>query len=91
MDCPIAYATLMPVVSNHPKAPEYRVIVEMADGTEWSTGVWPKTQRDGTPITYRDQPVLGGKKWESGNSGQKRNPPPQQTREPDIDADDLNF
>lgn len=34
--------------SDNPKAPQYNVVVEMADGSKWRGGLWEATSKAGT-------------------------------------------
>lgn len=35
-------------VSDNPKAPQFNVVIEMADGTNWRGGLWEATSKAGT-------------------------------------------
>jgi uncharacterized protein (DUF736 family) len=55
--------------SNNDKAPQFNVVVEMADGTKWRGGLWEATSKAGTKY------LRGSLDPDTGEGGGQRQTP----------------
>ena len=86
-------ATMFKTVSDNPKYPVYRVVIELADGQKRVVPLWPKTDRDtGSLLLDRNgQPMWSGTyqvdDYQSQNAPPTQAPPAQAP--PADEQDDL--
>ena len=66
--------------SDNPKAPQFNVVIEMADGTNYRGGLWEATSKAGTKY------LRGSLDVDTGNNGgaQRQAAPAQQRRDEDT-------